>query len=567
MNFRTLLLLAIMGIIVFTTVTSLLIAQRQNGQAYRTLGDELLRHQADAFERLQRSLGEQASQSTAALAGSVRLFAALEAQDPGVYQIATDELRLGQFSFFRLLDAGGALIEPPPGEGGLSQARFADWLLPRAAAAAARGDQVQIGFVTARVDNGSTPRLYRVLAAPIASFGQRVGTLVLGQRIAGLGSAGDAGDDTAAIPMTHSALWLDGQIAGSRLPAAVREPLRAALETAGSADQGQFQAGASRYRFRLTPLNAGSTFPPASLVALFSMDGFFADQRDLRERIVLAGVAAALLAGLIALALSRQLANPIRHLVAATERIRAGDFDTRLNTSATREFDTLARSFNAMAEDLALKERYHSVLEQVADPQVAEALVAGRVELGGELRDVTVMFCDIRGYTALIVGRPPEAVIELLNHHYGGMASVVRDHRGVINQFAGDAIMALFGAPKRYGDDVLRAVRCALAMLDVRERLNREAHIPVQVGIGIASGPMVAGCIGDARRSDYTVVGEHVNLAARLSSSAAAGEILVDEETHRRLAGALRTEPTAPLSLKGFAPGLRAYRVLGSQPP
>ena len=173
------------------------------------------------------------------------------------------------------------------------------------------------------------------------------------------------------------------------------------------------------------------------------------------------------------------------------------------------------------------------------------------------------MFCDIREYTVLTIGRAPEDVIALLNDHLGTMARVVHAHGGVVNQFAGDAIMALFGAPQSYGDDAVRAVRCAMAMIRERERMNTVAALPIHIGIGIASGAMVAGCIGAENRSDYTVVGERVNLAARLSSAAPAGEILLDASTCARLAADIATMPVAPMMLKGFAEPVTAHRVTG----
>ena len=154
---------------------------------------------------------------------------------------------------------------------------------------------------------------------------------------------------------------------------------------------------------------------------------------------------------------------------------------------------------------------------------MAEELIAGRVRLGGELREVTVVFCDIRGYTAMTVGRDPAEVIEILNCHLSALTHIVQAHRGVISQFAGDAIFTLFGAPKSYGDDAERAVRCAWAMMRERERMNSESAEPLRIGIGIASGQMVAGCIGAETRSDYVVVGERVNLAARLCSIGRSG--------------------------------------------
>jgi class 3 adenylate cyclase len=296
-------------------------------------------------------------------------------------------------------------------------------------------------------------------------------------------------------------------------------------------------------------------------VSAFSLREFETQQRELVVRIVLTGIAALIAAGLLGTAIARQLTRPVGKLVAATEQIRRGDYGLRLKPSSTREMNTLAESFNDMAAGLALRDRYHSVLMQVADAQVADELVAGHIKLGGELREVTVLFCDVRDYTAVTVGRNPEGVIELLNRHLSALTDIVQAHRGVVNQFAGDSIMALFGAPKSYGDEARRAADCARAMMAERERMNRDTPQPLQVGIGIASGRMVAGCIGSERRSDYTVVGERVNLAARLCAAAAAGQILIDAETQRRLGEDYPSKPLPALTLKGFSAPVPAYDV------
>jgi class 3 adenylate cyclase len=284
-------------------------------------------------------------------------------------------------------------------------------------------------------------------------------------------------------------------------------------------------------------------------------------QRVLAWRIVLIGVAALLLATLVAVALSRQLAQPVSELVKAAQSVRAGDYEVNLPPTRTFELNNLGSAFNEMAAGLALRDRYHSVLQKVTDPRVAEELVAGRVKLGGELREVSVIFCDIRGYTALSAGRDPVEVIHLLNDHMGALTKIVQRHHGVINQFAGDAIMILFGAPKSYGNDAAHAVRCAWEMMQERERLNREAKEPLKIGIGVATGVVVAGCIGAESRSDYTVVGEKVNLAARLCSAAAAGQILIDSETQAKTARLGAFDTLEPLSLKGFAQPVPAFRI------
>lgn len=557
MTFHARLLTTILGVVIVTTVAALYIAQRQNSASYRTLVDELLSNQTATFQREQETRHEVAVEQAARLAASVRLFAALEANDPEVYKIAGDELRLGEFEFFRLLNKRGRMIEPPAdGRAGADDLRvpgasLAPGTVPR------QGGDVELGFIETR-SNGRASRIYRLLAAPISSFGSRVGTLILAQRVTGLTEGPRDSDVSVGL---RSALSIDDRLIGGDIPSEIRGALAELLDAGSAETDGQFQADGTTYRYRRSLLNENATYPPAYLVSTYSMAAFEAQQNALMLRIALTGLIASLAAGLLAHALSRKLARPIARLVSATHEIRAGNYAHRLGRSSTREMNTLAESFNEMAAGLALKDRYHSVLQQAADPQVAEELISGRVKLGGELRDVTVMFCDIRQYTAITVGRDPEAVIKLLNHHMSAMARVVQDHRGVINQFAGDAIMALFGAPKSYGDDTGRAVRCACAMMLERERLNAEVEIPMRIGIGIASGLMVAGCIGAENRSDYTVVGERVNLAARLASSAAAGEILVDDATRERVGTLFSTVPLKPLCLKGFRDPVPAHRI------
>lgn len=562
MSFAARLLQAILALVVVTMAAVLYIAQRQNVAVYGELVDELLSQRTNAVQQEQEARHRLAAEQGAALAGSVRLFAALEAGDPEVYKIASDELRVGDFDVFRLFDAEGRMIEPPADgrAGALEAGSLEGHLVPQTLAP---DGGAQLGFVAAARRPDGPIRPLRILAVPISSFGNPVGTLLLGERITALGRR-EA--DIPAAEGVHSTIWVGEALLGGDLQPPLAQALIRALNANPDDLNAELSADGQTYRYQGTLLNPGSAYPPARLVSVFSLAPLQAQQRELAWRIVGVGAIAFLAAALVALALSRQLARPVAELVTATRRIQAGDYAHRLGTFSTREMATLADSFNDMAAGLALKDRYHSVLQQVADPQIAEALISGRVKLGGELRDVTVMFCDIRQYTALTLGREPEEVIELLNQHLSAMAKVVQQHGGVINQFAGDAVMALFGAPASYGDDTERAVRCARAMVAERERLNVHVDVPLQVGIGIASGRMVAGCIGAENRSDYTVVGARVNLAARLSSTAGPAEILVDDLTRSRIGDVFPTEPLEPMSLKGFTEPVSAFRIRSSRP-
>jgi class 3 adenylate cyclase len=258
---------------------------------------------------------------------------------------------------------------------------------------------------------------------------------------------------------------------------------------------------------------------------------------------------------------AHRLSKPVLDLVKGTSEIRRGNFDVQVRRRTGDELGTLAESFNEMAEGLRLKEKYRSVLRLVTDHEVAEELMTGAVQLGGEMREVSVIFCDVRGFTAMSQDMPPAEVVAMLNEHMSALTRVVHEHRGVVDKFVGDSIMTLFGAPKSYGRDAESAVRCAWQMIQARERLNAATPRELRIGIGIASGPVLAGCMGSERRLDYTVIGERVNLAARLCGAAGPMEIVIDETTRRQLPSSFAVSGLEPLALKGFSDKVTAFRV------
>ena len=533
MSFRARLLQTFLTLVIITTGAAMLIAQRQNEAMLQGVVNELFKAELKTFYQTQELSVEAAKAKGLHLAESVRLFAALEEGDPEeIYQVADAEMQLGWFDFFRLLNAEGKLI-PRGAEataGSLPGQDLTEDLLPPEI----NDTGVELGFAANRQGT-----VYRLLACTIRKFDQTVGTLVLGQ----------------ALPRETS-LLIDGKFLGSGIPEALRAPLMAQ-----TGENGRFTAEGIEYRFNRFTLNKGSHYPTADWVSVLSMAEMTQQQRVLAGRILLTGVAALGISALVIMRLSRQIAQPVANLVKAAERVRSGSYDVQLPPTRTIEMTQLGSAFNEMAAGLALRDRYQSILQKVTDPRVAEELVAGRVKLGGELREVSVIFCDIRGYTALSAGRNPVEVIHLLNDHMGALAKVVQRHHGVINQFAGDAIMILFGAPKSYGEDAADALRCAWDMMQERERLNHDAAEPLLIGIGIATGEMVAGCIGAESRSEYTVIGEKTNLAARMCSAAGAGQIILDAETHRKTASLAEFVVLEPLVLKGFTHPVLAFQL------
>jgi len=566
MTFRARLQQAIIGLVAAATGASLFIAQRQNDASHREMLGQLFEQQFASFRREQQRDIELAEKNARRLSESVRLFAVLEAGDPDAYQVAKDELRLDDFDFFRLMDAEGAVIDPPTGaraDAGLFSPALQEPLNEQLKPAVSQ-QGMSAGYVVLRPGDAEKPRIYRVLCAPIRNFDSTVGTLVLGQEMEQFDKAEEAGMELdGGMP----AFWLKGELIGNAFPKEIAPSLRAdffmATKVEGAGNIGrELRVGGTAYRYLAHVLNAGSPFPPAYYVSIISLAGFETQQRVLIFKIVALGLVAILVASLVGFLFAKQITQPIQSLVGATQRIQEGDFQPEIVPGPTEEMRRLADAFLDMGAGLALKERYHSVLSMVADQRVAEQLMAGKIQLGGELREVSVIFCDIRGYTALSAGRDPREVIELLNQHMGALTRVVYRHHGVINQFAGDAIMILFGAPTDNPNHAVDAVQCAREMLAERERLNAETHEPLGIGFGIATGKVVAGCLGSENRADYTVIGDRVNLAARLCSVAAAGEIVMDDQTRAQLPEPITTAPTEPLKLKGFADGIIAYRLV-----
>jgi class 3 adenylate cyclase len=263
----------------------------------------------------------------------------------------------------------------------------------------------------------------------------------------------------------------------------------------------------------------------------------------------------------MAMILARRFSRPIDALVEGTRRVREGDFESTVHVASKDEFGMLASSFNGMIRDLGLKEKYHDLLGKTSDPGLVQSLLDGKIELGGDLHHAAVLFCDIRGFTAMTDGMNPSDVIRLLNDHMMAMTRVIHEHGGVVDKFVGDLVMAVFGLPLGREDDLQRALDCAVAMQIEREHLNRSGSPAIETGIGIAWGEVVAGMMGSPERMNYTVLGERVNLAARLCSAAGAGEVVTDRATVEAAGTPSRFERRNEQPMKGFKVPVEVWTV------
>jgi adenylate cyclase len=233
------------------------------------------------------------------------------------------------------------------------------------------------------------------------------------------------------------------------------------------------------------------------------------------------------------------------------------------------EIGDLTESFNQMARSLREKEMIKRAFTRYVAREVVEEILKDpeNLVLTGERREVTVLFCDVRGFTPMSERLSPEEVVLLLNDFYTLMIETTFKHDGTLDKFLGDAVMAIFGAPIAHPDHSLRAVRTALAMqegiIELNARRQTEGKEPITVGIGVSAGAAVAGTVGTADRMEYTVIGDTVNLAARLESSAKPGQILISQPTYAAVCDLVDVRPLGPIRVKGKEEEVDVYEVLG----
>ena len=229
----------------------------------------------------------------------------------------------------------------------------------------------------------------------------------------------------------------------------------------------------------------------------------------------------------------------------------------------------LKARINASLEKKRLRDRQRELVRRFATREVADDLDAQGFQLGGHRVQASVMFSDIRGFTSMSETLPPEETIELLNSYYMLMFDAITGQGGIINQMIGDGLMAIFGAPLALADAGGSAVRAAQDMIEMVDLFNqspeRLGKQTIEIGIGIASGSVVAGYTGTDQRATYTCVGDTVNLGARLEAHTkqAGRKILMDGATRAVLGEAFQVESLGPVLLKGKAEAIEVFALTG----
>ncbi len=308
-----------------------------------------------------------------------------------------------------------------------------------------------------------------------------------------------------------------------------------------------------------------------AIILQFSLDEKLAPARRLSRWILVVSLGGIALAAIVGMGFARRLSRPVQQLARHTRVIASGDYQTPLNLKREDELGALANAFNAMSSGLAERDQVRDLLDKNVSPEVAAEMMREGSRLGGEERRVTVLFADLRGFTTMSEHLPPQEVVSLLNRYLDRMTEAIEAEGGVIDKFIGDEVMALFGAPVPSTQCALRAIKAALRMREALGKLNRELAAeglaPLSFGIGINTARVVAGNIGSANRLNYSVIGDGVNLAARLQSQTRNPEfntdLIISEATYGAVApiARLTARDLGTVQVKGREQGERIYAV------
>jgi adenylate cyclase len=269
--------------------------------------------------------------------------------------------------------------------------------------------------------------------------------------------------------------------------------------------------------------------------------------------------------------IGRTIIRPLRSLEASMHEVETGDLEVTAEVASDDEIGHLAAAFNRMTDGLRREAMVRDLFGQYVSPEVARMAIERHGELAGEIVECSVLFVDIRRFTALAEVLPPARLIGTLNRYFERMLIEVEGEGGIVNKFGGDSLLAVFGSPLNpMTDHARRAVRAALRMREALIAFNREqaaSELPeLRVGFGLATGELVAGNVGSTRKLEYTVIGDPVNLAARLQelTTSLGAEILMSPRTAHLAEGIAPFRSLGEIEVRGRAEHVEVFAVDGA---
>ncbi|MCP4717857.1 MAG: adenylate/guanylate cyclase domain-containing protein [Desulfobacteraceae bacterium] len=271
---------------------------------------------------------------------------------------------------------------------------------------------------------------------------------------------------------------------------------------------------------------------------------------------------------MLAYYLSKSISVPLLNIKKAIKEVENNNLDTRVDIQSNDELGDVAEGFNLMIKSLNENRKLRESFGKYVCKEIRDEIIAESPSLDGEMKRVTLLFADLRNFTGLVEKNHPKQVVKIMNQYFNEMALAVKDHKGLILQYVGDEIEAVFGAPIGFDDHPEMAVKAALEMRNRLERLNKklEQHgfEPLAHGIGIHSGAVLAGNIGSNERMSYALIGDTVNSASRIEglTKKFGCDIILSQTTCNLLTGSYLTEQLAPVKVKGKEDELIVYKLL-----
>jgi class 3 adenylate cyclase len=311
--------------------------------------------------------------------------------------------------------------------------------------------------------------------------------------------------------------------------------------------------------------------PPGwTLGAILPKHELFAKVDALRRKtLIFAGLGLGLLA-FAAILVAGSISRPLRKMAGETVKVAQGDLDIDLSSiRTTDEVGQLAQAFTRMTEGLKERERIKDTFGRYLTQEVVKRLLESKdgLKLGGEIREISIMMSDLRGFTALCSSMSPEQVIKFLNRYLGKMVEIILDHRGIIDEIIGDGILAFFGAPENIENHPELAVACALKMQSAMAEINalNEADgLPhLEMGVAVNTGEVVVGNIGSEKRAKYGAVGAQVNFTGRAEGFTVGGQVLVSKKTYEKLSDKIEIGDVLNVEMKGVPGKVDLYEVTG----
>ena len=305
---------------------------------------------------------------------------------------------------------------------------------------------------------------------------------------------------------------------------------------------------------------------------LLSQQGIIYTINYAAGKLQLAAALAIVIGTLFTIIMAIFITGPVKKLMKAMRLVGGGDLNQTVYVRVTDEIGVLADNFNEMTEGLREKEKIRSAMNKAVSKEIAEVMLSGELKLGGDDKYITVLFSDIRGFTTISENLAAEEVVSLLNEYLTLMTNIIEENRGIVDKFVGDEIMALWGAPKSYGNDALAAVKTAIKMMEVLNQFNEKQRslgkLPIDIGIGLNTGNVIAANMGSENRMNYTVIGDAVNLGARLegTNKMYGTHIIISEFTEKELRGLIYKRELDLIRVKGKNEPVCIFEVLGLTP-